>query len=174
MFRYFLSPPTSTLYSNKETEAKDISEMTSETYTSQSRLSSQRKTKDATLKEAEETVAGDIQDSSDTSGNSSDVVDSTQNEEPTNSLTSQSESQDDEELQALENAAKYAALKEPFQQIQNLWAQSESITDELTGLMSAECAPKCNIGFDSFEAFYDQSNALGQTGYTANYLMNPC
>jgi len=36
------------------------------------------------------------------------------------------------------------------------------------------CDPKCNIGYDSFEAFYAQSNALGQTGYSANYWMNPC
>ena len=37
-----------------------------------------------------------------------------------------------------------------------------------------ECAPKCNIGFDAFEAYYTQYNAEGQTGYTAEYLANPC
>ena len=156
---FLLSHRTSALYTNKETEAKDVSDATSESYTSQSRFSSPRKAKDVALKEAEETVASDIQDSSDTSGNSSDVVDSTQNEESTDSLTSQSESQDDDASRALENAAKYAKLKEPFQQIQNLWAQSDSITNELMGLMSSAGAGGRDDA-DEYGKKLDERNAI--------------
>ncbi|MBC8461905.1 MAG: hypothetical protein H8D67_28375 [Deltaproteobacteria bacterium] len=72
---------------------------------------------------------------------------------------SQSSSQDDDASQALENAAKYAALKEPFQQIQNLWAQSDSITNELTGLMSSAGTGR-KIDGNEYAKKLDERNAL--------------
>ncbi len=156
---FLLSRRTSNLYTNKETESKDVSDAISKTYTSQSRFSSPRKAKDVTLENAEETIANEIQDSSDTSGNSSDVVDSTQNEELTDSLTSQSESRNDDVSQAEKNAAKYATLKEPFQQLYDLRAQLFSIVDELTGQMNHAGAGG-KIDMYEYDKKLDERNAI--------------
>ena len=132
---------TSNLYTDEEAGSKDVSDAASKTYTSQSRFSSPRKAKDAALKveetkAAEETTANDSKGPSDTSENLSGTVDLNKNNLLPDSLTPQAESQNGVTSKAYESAVTYASLKEPFQQLYDLRAQTLSITDELTEQMN--------------------------------------
>jgi hypothetical protein len=150
---------------NKRAESKDTSKAAAKVYSPQSRFSPPRKVKDVASKKieitksAEETIANDSRGLSDVSESSSVMADSSQDGKSSDSLTSQTGTQNDEVSQALENAAKCARLKESFLQIQNLCAQSESITDELTGLMSSAGTGK-KIDGDEYGKKLDERNAL--------------
>jgi hypothetical protein len=126
----------SNIPTDKKTASKDAPNTAEKVYASQNRFSSPGKAKDVALKKSEEMTTNDSKEPSDISENSSSMVDASQNDLLSDSLTSQAESQKDKASQAEESAATYTRLKEPFQQLYNLKAQLFSIVDELTGQMN--------------------------------------
>ena len=128
---FFSSRRVSSVITDKEIEPKNASNMIPKT-ASLSHFPSLGKAKNIPLKEVEGTKTTDIpkandsKGSSDISESSSGTVDSSQKEELQESFISQ---------QAEESDATYTKLKEFFQQLCSLYAQSDSIASELGNMM---------------------------------------